>query len=41
VWSENPGAQRFYQRHGFAKIADIDFGVGSHRDDEVLYEKRL
>ena len=41
VWSENLGAQRFYQRHGFAKIADIDFWVGSHRDDEFLYEKRL
>ncbi len=41
VWSENYGAQRFYQRHGFAKIADIDFWVGSHRDDEFLYELRL
>ncbi len=41
VWSENTGAQRFYQRHGFAKIADIDFWVGSHRDDEFLYELRL
>lgn len=41
VWSENFGAQRFYQRFGFAKIADIDFWVGSHRDDEFLYELRL
>ena len=41
VWSENTGAQRFYQRYGFAKIADIDFWVGSHRDDEFLYELRL
>tara|TARA_B100000678_G_C18115403_1_gene464434 strand:- start:136 stop:678 length:543 start_codon:yes stop_codon:yes gene_type:complete len=41
VWSENFGAQRFYQRYGFAKIADIDFWVGTHRDDEFLYEKRL
>lgn len=41
VWSENFGAQRFYQRYGFAKIADIDFWVGSHRDDEFLYELRL
>lgn len=41
VWSENFGAQRFYRRHGFAKIADIDFWVGSHRDDEFLYELRL
>lgn len=41
VWSENFGAQRFYQRYGFAKIADIDFWVGTHRDDEFLYEIRL
>ena len=41
VWSENAGAQRFYQRYGFAKIADIDFWVGQHRDDEFLFEKRL
>jgi len=41
VWSENHGAQRFYQRHGFAKIADIDFWVGKHRDDEFLLERRL
>lgn len=38
VWSENFGAQRFYQRHGFRKIADIDFWVGDQRDDEFLYE---
>ena len=41
VWSENYGAQRFYHRYGFAKIADIDFYVGRHRDDEFLYELRL
>lgn len=41
VFSENFGAQRFYQRHGFVKVADIDFWVGNHRDDEFLYELRL
>ncbi|MEW4449129.1 GNAT family N-acetyltransferase [Qipengyuania sp. JC766] len=41
VWNENYGAQRFYARYGFAKIADIDFWVGDHRDDEFLYELRL
>lgn len=41
VWAENFGAQRFYQRYGFAKIADIDFWVGNHRDDELLYEVRI
>ena len=32
---------RFYARYGFEKIADIDFCVGSHRDDEFLLELRL
>lgn len=41
VWSENFAGQRFYARHGFAKIADIDFMVGSHRDEEFLLERRL
>ena len=41
VYSENEGAQRFYERYGFAKIADIDFWVGNHRDDEFLYERRF
>ncbi|MGB3795240.1 MAG: GNAT family N-acetyltransferase [Alteraurantiacibacter sp.] len=41
VYSENPGAQRFYQRYGFAKIADIGFWVGQQRDDEFLYELRI
>lgn len=41
VWAENQGAQRFYARYGFAKIADIDFWVGQQRDEEFLYELRL
>lgn len=41
VWSENFGAQRFYRRYGFEKIADIFFWVGSHRDDEFLFELRI
>ena len=41
VWSGNPGAQRFYARYGFGKIADIYFDVGEQRDDEFLYELRL
>ena len=41
VYAENFGAQRFYQRFGFAKVADIDFWVGNHRDDEFLYELAL
>lgn len=41
VFSENFGAQQFYARHGFAHVADIDFWVGKHRDDEFLYELTL
>ncbi len=41
VYSENFGAQRFYQRYGFTKIADIHFQVGSQLDEEFLFELRL
>lgn len=41
VFSENFGAQRFYRRYGFDHVADIDFWVGTHRDDEFLYELAL
>jgi ribosomal protein S18 acetylase RimI-like enzyme len=41
VFSENYGAQRFYVRYGFVKIADMDFWVGGHRDHEFLFELRL
>ena len=41
VWAGNFGAQRFYQRYGFAKIADITFRVGQQLDEEFLYELRL
>ncbi|WP_126173890.1 GNAT family N-acetyltransferase [Altericroceibacterium xinjiangense] len=41
VYSENFGAQRFYRRYGFQHVADIDYWVGNHRDDEFLYELRI
>ena len=41
VYSENFGAQRFYQRYGFGKIADITFQVGAQLDAEFLYELKL
>jgi ribosomal protein S18 acetylase RimI-like enzyme len=41
VWSGNDGAQRFYRRYGFEKIADIDFWVGQQRDDEFLMARML
>jgi diamine N-acetyltransferase len=39
VYSDNPRAQRFYERNGFSKIADTFFMVGDHRDEELLYMK--
>lgn len=41
VYSGNHGAQRFYARYGFAKVADIHFRVGEQLDEEFLFEKPL
>ena len=41
VWSGNHGAQRFYQRYGFAKIADVTFKVGEQIDEEFLLSRLL
>lgn len=41
VYAGNEGAQRFYRRYGFARIADITFAVGDHVDPEYLFELRL
>jgi diamine N-acetyltransferase len=41
VYSDNPRGIRFYQKHGFAHVADTYFMVGNHRDDEFLYLKPL
>jgi ribosomal protein S18 acetylase RimI-like enzyme len=41
VWSGNEGAQRFYARYGFAKVADIHFRVGEQYDEEFLFVLRL
>ncbi|HUD30588.1 MAG TPA: GNAT family N-acetyltransferase [Novosphingobium sp.] len=41
VYAHNPGAQKFYARHGFAKVADIHFMVGEQRDEEFLFAKVL
>lgn len=41
VWSGNRDAQRFYARHGFAKVADIHFMVGTHRDEEFLFARMI
>jgi len=41
VWSGNDGAQRFYARYGFVKVADITFAVGDQIDEEFLFALRL
>jgi ribosomal protein S18 acetylase RimI-like enzyme len=41
VWSENFGGQRFYARHGFEKVADIEFRVTNHLDEEFLFSVAL
>jgi diamine N-acetyltransferase len=40
VWSENHGAQRFYDRHGFAKVGEYGFRVGSTVDHEFILRRR-
>ncbi|WP_448856358.1 N-acetyltransferase family protein [Corynebacterium camporealensis] len=39
VWSENYGAQRFYNRYGFSKVGECYFEVGEHRDLEFIFRK--
>ena len=39
VWSENLGAQRFYARHGFAKVGEYEFPVGRVRDREFILRR--
>ncbi len=39
VWSGNDGAQKFYARYGFEKVADITFRVGEQLDDEFLFAR--
>jgi diamine N-acetyltransferase len=41
VYSDNVRAQRFYQRHGFAKYMDYHFMVGDHRDEEYILHCQL
>jgi len=39
VWSENVGAQRFYERHGFEKAGEYLFPVGGTRDLEFILRR--
>lgn len=39
VWSENHGAQRFYGRYGFTKVAEYGFPVGKTVDHEFILKR--
>lgn len=39
VWSENYGAQRFYQRYGFSKVGEYGFPVGNTVDAEFILKR--
>ena len=39
VWSENHGAQRFYERHGFEKAGEYGFRVGQTIDREFIFRR--
>lgn len=41
VFSENLGAQRFYARYGFSKVAEVSFRVGEQVDKEFLFAAML
>ncbi len=41
VWSENLGAQRFYERHGFTFVGEYEFPVGEQRDREFMYRRHV
>ncbi|MGH6786891.1 MAG: GNAT family N-acetyltransferase [Novosphingobium sp.] len=41
VFSGNDGAQRFYVRHGFEKVADTTFKVGEQVDHEYLFARMV
>jgi ribosomal protein S18 acetylase RimI-like enzyme len=39
VWSQNHGAQRLYERHGFSKVGEYEFPVGRVRDREFILRR--
>ncbi len=39
VWSENFGAQRFYERQGFSRVGGYKFAVGKTLDDEFILRR--
>ena len=41
VWSQNPGAQRFYARHGYQKVGEYFYPVGEARDLEFILRRDI
>lgn len=41
VWSENYGAQRFYERAGFSKVGEYGFEVGRTVDREFILRRSM
>jgi diamine N-acetyltransferase len=41
VWSENHGAQRFYERAGFSKVGEYGFEVGRTVDREFILRRSM
>jgi ribosomal protein S18 acetylase RimI-like enzyme len=39
VWSGNLGAQRLYERFGFAKVGEYEFSVGRQLDREFILKR--
>ena len=39
VWSQNYGAQRFYERYGFKKVGEYGFPVGKTVDHEFILKR--
>ena len=39
VWSQNRGAQRFYERYGFRKVGEYGFPVGKTVDHEFILKR--
>ena len=41
VWSENPGAIRFYRRHGFVEAGTKEFVLGRERHRDLVLVREL
>jgi diamine N-acetyltransferase len=39
VWSGNLQAQNFYAKHGFAKVGEYEYPVGTWRDREFIFRR--